>query len=81
MAALRNGNSALATGALEPLACAAGMAAWRRRDETGEFVVCINPGEGSLPLPDAARGETVFTIGQAGERRLEGQSAVVRKIP
>ena len=56
-------------------------AAWRRRDETGEFIICVNPGEGPLPLPDAAKyGETVFTIGQAGERRLEGQSAVIRRI-
>ena len=39
------------------------------------------PGEGPLPLPDAAKyGETVFIIGQAGERRLEGQSAVIRRI-
>ena len=69
------------TGELEPLVCAAGMAAWRRRDETGEFIICVNPGEGPLPLPDAAKyGETVFTIGQAGERRLEGQSAVIRRI-
>ena len=81
MAALRNGNSALSAGELEPLVCAAGMAAWRRRDETGEFIICVNPGEGPLPLPDAAKyGETVFTIGQAGERRLEGQSAVIRRI-
>lgn len=81
MAALRNENSALSAGELEPLVCAAGMAAWRRRDETGEFIICVNPGEGPLPLPDAAKyGETVFTIGQAGERRLEGQSAVIRRI-
>lgn len=51
MAALRNGNSALSAGELEPLVCAAGMAAWRRRDETGEFIICVNPGEGPLPLP------------------------------
>ena len=81
MAALRNGNSALSAGELEPLVCAAGMAAWRRRDETGEFIICVNPGEGPLPLPDAAKyGETVFTIGRAEERRLEGQSAVIRRI-
>ena len=81
MAALRNGNSALSAGELEPLVCAAGMAAWRRRDETGEFIICVNPGEWPLPLPDAAQyGETVFNIGQAGERRLEGQSAVIRRI-
>ena len=81
MAALRNGNSALSAGELEPLVCAAGMAAWRRRDETGEFIICVNPGEGPLPLPDAAKyGETVFTVGRAEERRLEGQSAVIRRI-
>ena len=81
MAALRNGNTALATGTLEPMACAAGMAAWRREDENGSFVICVNAGEGALPLPDAAKGgETVFTVGRAEERRLEGQSAVIRRI-
>ena len=30
---------------------------------------------------DAAKGgETVFTVGRAEERRLEGQSAVIRRI-
>lgn len=81
MAGLRNGHSALSTGGLEPLACAAGMAAWRREDENGSFVICVNPGDSPLPLPDAAKyGETVFTVGRAEERRLEGQSAVIRRI-
>ena len=81
MAGLRNGHSALSTGGLEPLACAAGMAAWRRKDENGSFVICVNPGDTPLPLPDAAKyGETVFTVGRAEERRLEGQSAVIRRI-
>ena len=81
MAGLRNGHSALSTGGLEPLACAAGMAAWRREDENGSFVICVNPGDSPLPLPDAAKyGETVFTVGRAEERRLEGESAVIRRI-
>ena len=81
MAGLRNGHSALSTGGLEPLACAAGMAAWRREDESGSFVICVNPGDSPLPLPDAAKhGETVFTVGRAEERRLEGESAVIRRI-
>ena len=81
MAALRNGNTALATGTLEPMACAAGMVAWRREDENGSFIICVNAGEGALPLPDAAKGgETVFTVGRAEERRLDGQSAVIRRI-
>ena len=81
MAALRSGNTALATGTLEPMACAAGMVAWRREDENGSFIICVNAGEGALPLPDAAKGgETVFAVGRAEERRLEGQSAVIRRI-
>ena len=58
-----------------------GMVAWRREDENGSFIICVNAGEGALPLPDAAKGgETVFTVGRAEERRLEGQSAVIRRI-
>lgn len=73
MAALRNGNSALSAGELEPLVCAAGMAAWRRRDETGEFIICVNPGEGPLPLPmPPSTAKRYSPSGRQGERRAGG---------
>ena len=40
-------------------------------------MICVNPGDQPVTLPDAARGETLFTVGKLWERRLEGQSAVI----
>ena len=65
-------------------AAALGLAAFAAREyrRNRSFgCTCYHLTVGPLPLPDAAKhGETVFTIGQAGERRLEGQSAVIRRI-
>ena len=77
MALLRGSHPSLSGGEIEPIACAAGLAAWRRYSEEEETVICVNPGDQPATLPDAARGETLFTVGKLWERRLEGQSAVI----
>ena len=77
MALLRGSHPSLSGGEIEPIACAAGLAAWRRYSEEEETVICVNPGDQPVTLPDAARGETLFTVGKLWERRLEGQSAVI----
>ena len=77
MALLRGSHPSLSGGEIEPIACAAGLAAWRRYREEEETVICVNPGDQPATLPDAARGETLFTVGKLWERRLEGQSAVI----
>ena len=77
MALLRGSHPSLSGGEIEPIACAAGLAAWRRYREEEETVICVNPGDQPVTLPDAARGETLFTVGKLWERRLEGQSAVI----